>query len=314
VKILQVVRLITAMVAVGALTQNALSQPKITAVVNAASFLPGLPGGGSLATIFCSGVVGVKPGTYVASGSPLPYVLGGLSVTINTGLAPMLAVVIDSSGNAQVNFQMPMERDVSFYPTAGQYTGDLTACGGAVMTQFPVPSEWGAFFADANGYAIAQHASDYSLVTPQNPAHPGETLVVYADDFFPVWPPPPIGFQTPSEPLFQILPPSQVYFPYQVGSRFAYLYLQTYPQPICMIGGGCNNSFANTPALTVTFEGLASGQIGVEQINFVVPSDQQPGDWALFFNLGSCPDGSGPPGRCGPGYGSSSPYVKLPVR
>jgi len=28
-------------------------------------------------------------------------------------------------------------------------------------------------FSDANGYAIAQHASDYSPVTVQNPAHPG---------------------------------------------------------------------------------------------------------------------------------------------
>ena len=55
--------------------------------------------------------------------------------------------------------------------------------------------------------------------------------------------------------------------------------------------------------------------IGVEQINFVVPSNQAPGDWALFYNIGTC-DASG---ACeNPGFfasaASSSPYVKLPVR
>jgi hypothetical protein len=221
----------------------------------------------------------------------------------------MLAVVVDSSGDAQLNFQVSLERNASLSPSAGQYTGSLSACG-AITTQFPAPSGWGGFFADVNGYAIAQHASDYSLVTPQNPAHAGEALVAYADDFFPVWPSPPIGFETPNQPLFQILPPSLVSSVYMAGA--GYLYLQSYPQPICLIGGQCDHSFTNTPALQVTFEGLAPGQIGVEQINFVVPANQQPGDWALFFNEGSCPDGSGPPGRCG--YGYSSPYVKLPVR
>jgi hypothetical protein len=58
--------------------------------------------------------------------------------------------------------------------------------------------------------------------------------------------------------------------------------------------------------------GLAPGMIGVEQINFVVPANQAPGDWALFVNIGSCPDGRG--NKCHPQGASSSPYVKLPVR
>lgn len=308
---MKVSKLIAVWALLAAPVQQAWSQPQITAIVNAASFQSGLPSGGSLATVFCSGLTGVKPGTYVASGSPLPYTLGGLRVSINNGLAPMLALVVDSSGNAQLNFQVPLERNASLSPSGGQYTGSLSACG-AVMTQFPAPTGWGGFFADVNGYAIAQHTSDYSLVTPQNPAHAGETLVAYSDDFFPVWPSPPIGFQTPGQPLFQILPLSLVSSVYMAGSSESYLFLQAYPQPICLIGGHCDQSFTNTPALQVTFEGLAPGQIGVEQINFVVPANQAPGDWALFFNQGSCPDGSGPPGRCG--YGYSSPYVKLPVR
>ncbi len=302
------------------LAQQAWPQARITAIVNAASFQNGLPSGGSLATVFCSGLPpSVKPGTYVASGFPLPYELAGLGVGVNNGLAPMLAAIVDSSGNAQLNFQVPMERNASLSASPGQYAGTMSACD-AVTTQLTHPSGWGGFFADANGYAIAQHASDYGLVTTQNPAHAGEAIIVYADDFFPVWPPPPIAFPTPSQPLFQLPPQfSYIALPNMPAANLANLYLQAYPTPSCLIAGGCNNSFATTPALQVTFEGLAPGQIGVEQINFVVPANQQPGDWALFYNAGSCPDGNGSlSGRCatytfGVG-GSSSPYVKLPVR
>lgn len=288
---------------------GAWAQAKIAAVVNAASFQSGLPSGGALATIFCSGLTNVSPGTYVTtSASPLPYALGGLTVTVNNAMAPMLAVVIDSSGNGQINFQVPLELNASS-TLNGQYTGSLAACG-TVMTSFPT-SGWGGFFADANGNAIAQHASDYSLVTPQNPAHPGEAIVTYADDFFPVWPPPPIGFPAPQQPLFEILPASLITGQYFGGQ--GHIYLQSYPQLLCLIGMGCDNSYTSTPALQATFEGLAPGMIGVEQINFVVPANQQAGNWALFFNSGSCPSGSGAPGSCGwPGL--SSPYVTLPVR
>jgi uncharacterized protein (TIGR03437 family) len=287
------------------------SQPQIAAVVNAASFQSGLPAGGSLGTIFCSGLTNATPGTFVAPSSPpLPYVLDGLNVTINNAVAPLLAVVVDSSGNAQINFQVPLERNVlAPLNTQGQYTVSLGACGTSVT--YSALEDPGGFFADANGYAITQHASDYSLVTSQNPAHPGEAIVAYADGFFPVWPPPSIGFPTPLQPLFQILPASQITESYFAGAGTS-LYLQAYPPLTCGIGGTCDNSYASTPALQVTFEGLAPGMVGVEQINFVVPANQQPGNWALFFNQGSCPNG---PGTCSRGIiGTSSPYVTLPVQ
>jgi uncharacterized protein (TIGR03437 family) len=259
----------------------------------------------------------VKLGTYVASSSLLPYELGGLQVLINDAAAPMLAVVITPAGQsarAQINFQVPLERNSSLLP-ADQSTGRLLACG-ANAIPYPSPPLWGGFFADSNGYAVAQHASDYSPVNPSNPARAGETIIAYADDFFAVWPPPPVGFPTPSQPLFQILPSSsQLISSGTYLAASSYLYLQDYPSSVCAIPRTDSCSFTNTPALQVTFEGLAPGQTGVEQINFVIPVNQQPGDWALFFNRGSCPDGSGPPGRCSTnGSGSSSPYVKVPVR
>ncbi len=210
--------------------------------------------------------------------------------------------------NVQINFQVPLERNASLRTLAPSgYGGYLSAGnneGGGTLTPLPEIPECGGFFSDANGFAIAQHASDFSPVTPENPAHPGETIVAYANDFFPVWPSPPVGFPAPLQPLFQILPANLSFI-----RGAGYLYLQRYPRRV----NPSDQSYASTPALETPFEGLAPGLIGVEQINFVVPKNQQPGDWDLFYNKGSCPDGVPPPGRCSP-TASSSPSVKLPVR
>ncbi len=300
---------------------------KIEAIVNAASFQPGLPDGGSLATIFCSGLdssLTGQAGTVIApASSPLPTQLAGVQVSINGAPAPILAVVIPQAGdptNAQINFQVPIERNVSLTTNVGM-AGTLsvvvqnasTPVATDTLTTLPTPSEDtrlftgvlpGGFFSDANGYAIALHASDLSLVTLQNPAHQGETITAYANDFFPVWPPPPIGFPTPPEPLFELLPGAIT----GIGSPY-FPYLQTYVKPIPQNPA---TFYALTPALKVTFQGLAPGMVGVEQISFVVPEHQQPGDWPLFFNVGSCPDGSGCCNGCGGSL--SSAYVNLPVR
>lgn len=309
----EMIRSITLLSLIVAVSPTAWSQAKIVAVVNAASFQPGLPYGGALATAYVSGLVGLKTGTYLApSSQPLPYSLGGIGVKVNGALAPLLAVVVpsDPSANVQVNFQVPAERNplVNGFTAGGKFTINEATWPPAGQLSVPEVPVWGGFFADANGYAVALHASDSSLVTQQHPAHPGESIIVYGDDFFFTWPPPPISVPPPQQSRFQILDASP-HLP-------AYLYLQTYPQPSSCVtpsGSFCSPSATNTPALQVTFQGLASSAVGVEEIHFVVPTNQQPGNWPLFFNSGSCPDGSGVPGTCGATGGSSSPYVLLPV-
>jgi len=294
---------------------------QILAVVNAASFQLSMPTGGALATVFCSGLSGLpsyqpQPGLFVAPpGAPLPYVMDGIAIQVNGALAPILSVYIPASGQtapAQINFQVPIERNATYDPIntdkgtlqvlfAGSNKGYLALGLAATLTPLPDPGV-GGFFADANGYAIAQHASDYSQVTAQNPAHAGETLIVYADDFYNVWPPPAVGFATPLQPLFQY---SGTLFDGARDLQPGYLFLQAYPTP-----NGKGYSYANTPSVKVAFQGLAPGLIGVEQINFVVPANQAPGDWALFFDNGNCQDGT----VCGTGGGYASPYAKVPVR
>jgi uncharacterized protein (TIGR03437 family) len=283
----------------------AWSQPQVTAVVNAATFQAGLPSGGGLATLYCtSPVTSAPPALYLpASSSPLPNTLIELQVAVNGAYAPILAVVVTESGgvsHAQINFQVPMERNVSL-PNSGGFAGSLTACGAPTMQPLPERSA-GGFFADVNGYAIAQHASDYSAVTPQNPAHPGEWITAYADDVFPTWPSPAIGIPTPVQPLFQ-----------QTVGLFAsgYLYLQPYPAA-SSVGFGMSGPVyvPSTPHLKTTFMGMAPGMVGVQQINFVVPANQTAGTFPLFFDDG-CPAGYVDP-NCA-AYPTAGPSVLFPV-
>jgi uncharacterized protein (TIGR03437 family) len=317
------------------------SQPQIQAVVNSASFQPGvqvptitgvqaiqsMPSGGALATAFVSGLTAIIPGTYVASSSsPLPFALGGLAVLVNGAPAPILSVFVPDLGSSdytQVNFQVPMERNAVFQGAAncpycaGPTTVDIN---GATFTVPAGVRGMGAFFSGADGYAIARHAFDSSLITAQSPAHGGETVIVYADDFFDVWPSPPMGLPVPPQPSFTFNLPLYARMSFAVapngtaGLGSVGLYLQDYPGPGVFPPPlpGPYGSFTDTPALQITYEGLAVGLIGVEEIHFVVPQNQAPGDWALFFNSGTCTNGKFPCITAGAGV--SSAYVKLPVR
>jgi uncharacterized protein (TIGR03437 family) len=299
---------------VGMLTGASIVAGAQCSVVNSASYQPGLPSGGALATIFCPQLPG-KAGLYIApSSAPPPFALGGLEVLVNRTPAPLLAVYIPSPGNSapgQVNFQVPLSRSITALgaPDTTELFLDVNPVVSVTMDlriSGSFQAGLGGFFADANGYAIAQHASDNSPVTTASPAHPGETTVVFANDFYQVWPPPPIGIPVPKDIPFQYDPGLPNYY-----FQFFNLFLQDYPTPsqcVPVSQGQC--SIARTPALQILFRGLAANQIGVEEIHFVVPANQAPGDWALFFNRGSCTDGSG---LCG-GIAVSSAYVKLPVR
>ena len=64
--------------------------------------------------------------------------------------------------------------EVSPFGQGGPFNGVVCA---------PLPAGLGGFFSDATGFAISQHTSDISPVATANPAHPGETITVYADGF-----------------------------------------------------------------------------------------------------------------------------------
>ncbi len=159
---------ILALSAAAALNPAVFGQAQIVAIVNVASFQPGLPRGGALATLYVSGL-NVQPGLYVASSVPLPFLLDGVSVVIDgLAFAPILAVSAPQSGNAQINFQVPLERNVSLPSATPSSSGSISVLVNlnVVASRTPLPAPMGGgFFTDQNGNVVAQHASDYSPVT-----------------------------------------------------------------------------------------------------------------------------------------------------
>ena len=142
----------------------ALSVEALPAVVNAASYMPGISQG-TIAAIFGSGFTD-SPGTHIASGFPLPVQLAGTSVTVNGIPAPLLAVV-EQEGQSQINFQVPR---------LPHFTNQLAIVvdNQGKQQSFSVrdwPNQLGVFrtLAHDNGDAINE----------SNPARPGEIIKIY---------------------------------------------------------------------------------------------------------------------------------------
>lgn len=157
-------------------------------IEEAAEFQIGLPAPGGLAAVYVFGVN--VAGTFVAPGLPLPTQLGGFTVLVNGIPSPIVAVAGTSGrGNeAQVNIQVPYE---SAGPNPQANIVEVRFNG---QTGFATPQQASAgIFVLPSGIAAIQHASDYSLVTLQNPVHPGETVIIYATGLGPVQTPVPSG-------------------------------------------------------------------------------------------------------------------------
>ncbi len=141
--------------------------------VNGASFRAGwVPG--SLGSIFGTGITGVN-GVVAADTSPFPESLEGVSVTVNGVPAPMITL-INNDGQEQINLQVP------FGIQAGKATvvinnngSELTVNDVPILSTQPGIFE---FYLGESRFAAALHA-DYSVVTPDNPAHPGEIIQLF---------------------------------------------------------------------------------------------------------------------------------------
>jgi len=164
--------------------------PITSAVVNAASFEgPITPG--SLATIFGSGLAVAE---LQVSELPLPTDALGTQILIGGIAAPQLFLSPD-----QLNFQVPFELPV----------GDVTiqvirdGVAGPEATVAAVASAFRAFQYVREGSErepIVTHA-DASLVTPDNPAAPGETVVLYGTGVGVFTDPPATGAPAAASPL-----------------------------------------------------------------------------------------------------------------
>lgn len=213
-------------------------------VVSSAGFSPGTAGGG-LASIFGTGL-STADGIVSAPGFPLPTTLAGTSVWFGGGLfggrpASILAAA-KVNGQEQVNVQVPvldMNIQADF---SADFSKVIMRRGRALGFAFDVKvfsAYWPSIFLSADGQPVVTHA-DYSLVTASNPAHAGETIVIFATGLGAVTPPIATGAAAPMSPLTATVIP----FTVAIGGQGA----------------------------PVAFEGLAPGFAGLYQVNAVVPA------------------------------------------
>jgi uncharacterized protein (TIGR03437 family) len=216
-----------------------------TVVVNAASFLVGVSPG-ALATVFGTNLTDVN-GEISAVGNPLPLVLANVAVDVNGVPAPMFSVAYED-GQDVINFQVPWETptgpgaaEVQVYDY-GQLVADV------VVDSFTEDPGIFGYQEYGNTYAVALH-DDFTLIGPNNPASPGEIIVLYANGLGPVNQPVADGFAAPSFPLAD----TEDAFAVTIGGETAAIY----------------------------FAGLAPEFVGVYQINLALPPDLPAGDLTI---------------------------------
>lgn len=209
------------------------------AVVNAASYLPGISPGG-LITIFGQNLSNVN-GIVYAGTDPLPTQLAGVQVFINGYAAPIYGVAY-ANGEDQISVQVPYEVPVG--PGVGQVQVYNNGVLEASVTVDSFTEDPGIFMYNGN-YAVAVHA-DYSLIGPNNPARPGEVIVLYTTGLGPLNQNLVDGLGAPYNPLADTLDPFQV--------------------------------FINGENCYVDFSGLAPGFVGLYQLNITLPNDLPQGN------------------------------------
>ena len=207
----------------------AVAPPKITSVVNAADGkLPVAPGG--LISVYGQQMAPVNMATKEI---PLPTALGESCLTVNGVAVPVLFV----SGQ-QINGQLPFNVDGNAQMTLRTPGGISDNFNFSILSAAPSVFRSGTAGPET-GLATITRSDNGELITPTNPVHLGDSIVVWATGLGRTSPAIDSGMPSPSDPL-----PSAVI------------------QPSLQLGG---------VALDVQYAGLVPGSVGLYQINATVP-------------------------------------------
>ena len=144
--------------------------------VNAASFVTGLVPC-SAGSIFGVGLMEGIDGVVLAQGAPFPTRLRGVRVTVDGVEAPILAL-INISGQEQINIQVPcFTKAPSNEVVVTVENNGVSATFAGVQTFVVQPGVYAR--STQQGLLAAAVRLDGSLVTPSNPARPGEILQLF---------------------------------------------------------------------------------------------------------------------------------------
>src|ERR1022692_3821265 len=207
----------------------AVAAPKITALVNAADgTLPVAPGG--LISVYGQQM---SPVNLATSEIPLPTALGESCLTVNGVAVPVLFV-----SSQQINGQLPFNVDGNAQMTLRTPGGISDNFNFSILPAAPSVFRSGVAGPDT-GIPTITRADNGQLITPTNPVHPGDSIVIWATGLGHTSPAIDSGLPAPSDPL-----------------PFAVIH------PIVTLGG---------VGLDILYAGLTPGSVGLNQINATVP-------------------------------------------
>jgi uncharacterized protein (TIGR03437 family) len=223
----------------------------VVSLTPAAGRVPSFQAGGVVN--FASRTGPVSPGSVISifgsnladsdstSTTPWPRTLGGVCVTANEVAIPLL-----STSPTQIDAQLPPDLGTGRVTLTVRSTRlGLVSAGAQIQLSATSP---GVFSIVVNGQQRAYmfHAADATLVIPDYPADPDETLVLYATGLGPVRPAVPAGEAGSADP-------------FSVTTQTVGVAIGGSPYP-------------------VLWSGLAPGFVGVYQINISVPGSRVQGD------------------------------------
>jgi len=208
----------------------ATAPPQITSVVNAADGKsPVAPGG--LITVWGQQM---SPVNMATSQIPLPTALGESCMVVNGALVPLL-FVSPTQVNAQLPFNVLGYSAMSIHTPAGTSNNYL-------FTILPAaPAVFSAGIMDGQPTATIVRADNGQLVTPTNPIHPKDTIVIYLTGMGDTFPVISAGLPSPAASAAIV--------------------------PIVTLGG---------TDLTLSYAGLTPGSVGLNQINAYIPGGGVP--------------------------------------
>jgi uncharacterized protein (TIGR03437 family) len=207
----------------------AVPLPRLERVVNVADSSAAVASGGLVSILG----TGLSPVTVATSQLPLPTALAQSCLTVNGLLAPMISLA-PTEIRAQLPYQI-VGNATLILRTPAAVSNQLT-----INVRPAAPSVFrSATAGPQTGLATVFRAGNGQLVTPSNPIHPEDIIVIFATGMGQTWPAQEAGAPAPAEPLAWVVLPAEL-----------------------SLGG---------VALPVWFAGLVPGLAGVYQINADVP-------------------------------------------
>lgn len=190
----------------------------------------------------------LAPTTALSGGAPLPTILAETCLTLNGYILPMI-LVSPSQINAQIPFQVSGSASLTLHTPGGVSDSFL------FTVQQTAPAVFHSSYSGQDVAAVVRYSNN-SPVTVSNPVHLDDRLVIYLTGMGLTSPGVDSGAAAPVDPLaFTIAPPSVTL-------------------------GGVD--------LPVAYSGLTPGQVGVYQVNVIVPFRNLPTGWEvpLVINAG----------------------------